>query len=437
MRSFLSILCLTLLFWGCGENQTSSLEDLKRPQDAMIYAQEMEEFQTPEILQELKNTYLKEFFAPFSGMVANPNTQEVFWIQGSLQKYPGYGENLEANTLEYTQGILQNMQIKKYPSASQMALVIKDTNVRAVPTMRPRFSKPNGYPFDRWQNSLIFYGTPVLITHYDVSGRYAHIQTNFVYGWVEVADLALVSKTQAKELLNIKTFVMPNNDTQSIKDKEGRYLTQMRVGKLFMLDDKKQMLLFQRTSSGNLKISKTTADLSDFHSFPQAFSQKAVAYYINLLVGQKYGWGGMYESRDCSAFIRDIFGNFGLYLPRNSYAQAQYGNHQIGLDSLKLPQKESMILQNAIPFATILWLKGHIMLYIGKDQEGRAMVAHSGWSVQSSNLWEKKEHKLGGVVITTLTPAEEYNGILFGSPSLGDRVRIMNQLLPYLKGQIP
>ncbi|RAX51701.1 SH3 domain-containing protein [Helicobacter sp. 10-6591] len=45
----------------------------------------------------------------------------------------------------------------------------------------PKFSKKTGYPFDRWQNSLIFAGTPVLITHFDTSLRFAHIQAGFVF----------------------------------------------------------------------------------------------------------------------------------------------------------------------------------------------------------------------------------------------------------------
>lgn len=435
MKRFFKIALLGFFLIGCNDVRDEKIADLREPQDAMLYVQEKNEKQeSQETLQALKKDYLEKFFAPFASLSPNPNVQEVFWMQGSLKKYPGYGENLEANSKEYTQKILKDMQLELYPSVSQKAIVIKDTNVRAVPTLRPRFSKPNGYPLDRWQNSSIFYGTPVLITHYDASKRFAHIQTEFVYGWVEVSDLALVSDVQIQMLLGVKDFVMPKTDAINLYDKHKQFLTQGRIGKLFMLDSKGRMFAFKRKSSGELRIEFNPFDLKDFHSFPQSFSQKDVAEYINALMGQKYGWGGMYESRDCSSFIRDIFSNFGLYLPRNSYAQAQYGTHQIRLDDLKLSEKEKVILQNAIPFATIVWLKGHIMLYIGKNKNGEPMMAHSGWSVQSENLWGKREHKLGGVVITTLKPANEFNGIIFGAKTLGDRTRIINNLYPYLHG---
>lgn len=435
MRKYFSYLYLILLLGGCKSIQKDTVADLNKPQDAMLYVQKTQNEQSIEALEMLKKQYLKHFFAPFVDLSPNPNIAEVFWIQASLKKNLGFGENLEANSPQLSQKILEDMQIDQYPSSSKKAIIIRDTNVRAVPTFKPMFSRPDGYPFDRWQNSLIFYGTPVLVTHYDVSRRFAHIQTDFVYGWVEVSDLAFPQPAQIQEMFKVKKFAMPKSDEGALLDKNQQYLTQKRIGKLFMLDEHNQILVFKRTSSGDLKIEKLKINLADFHSFPQAFSQTAVAEYINLLIGQKYGWGGMYENRDCSAFIRDILGNFGLYLPRNSFAQAQYGTHQIKLDDLSVKEKEKIIIQNATPFASVIWLKGHIMLYLGKDQNGNVIVAHDAWSVRSEDIFGQKEHKLGGIVITSLKPADEHNGIFFKSPTLGDRAKIVNNFYPTLMEQ--
>lgn len=435
MKKSFSFLLFCFVLWGCKAPQKEEIADLNRPQDAIPYVHQDQIDQSQEALDTLKSQYLKQFFSPFVDLVPNPNREEVFWIEKSLIKSSGFGENLEVDSPQYSQKILESMQIDKYPSLVRKAIVIKDTNVRAVPSIKPVFSKADGYPFDRWQNSLIFYGTPVLITHYDVSRRWAHIQTGFVYGWVEVSDLALISQDQIQEILKVQNFMMPKDDEGALFDKNDRYITEKRIGKLFMFDQNHEMLLFQRTSSGNLKIEKLPVDLESFHPFPQRFSQTAMAEYVNLLVGQKYGWGGLYENRDCSAFVRDVFSNFGLYLPRNSFTQAKYGTHQIKLEDLSLKEKEKMIINNASPFATIIWLKGHIMLYLGKDEEGNVMVAHSAWSVKSSDLFGEREHKLGGVVITTLKPGNEYNGIFFKSPTLGDRARMINNFYPVLMGQ--
>lgn len=437
MRNFINLFLICLFFWGCSNNSQEKkkpIADLLMSQDALEYLpqKKVSRLSSEEMLN-LKENYLKKFFAPFLGMTPNPNIAEVFWIKSSLEKNLGYGENLKPLDPKMTQKILQDMQIPLYPSSAQMAIVIKDSDVRAVPSVHPRFSKPTGFPFDRWQNSMIFYGTPVLVTHFDKSKRFAHIQTEFVYGWVDVSHLAFVTAKQAKELASIKDFVMPKNDEMIITDWRGDYITQARIGKLFALADKDKIWIFKRQSDGKLRIEKTRIDPQAFDSFPVIFSQKKVAEYINALIGRQYGWGGMYEERDCSAFIRDIFSNFALYLPRNSYAQGNLGTRQIKLDTLISSQKEKVLFSNATPFGSVLYLKGHIMLYLGRDKKGRAIVAHSAWSVQAGDIWGKEEYRLGGVVITTLQPANEYNGIWGRGKTLGERVLLVNDLYTLMR----
>lgn len=437
MRNFINLFLICLFFWGCSNNSQEKkkpIADLLMSQDALEYLpqKKVSRLSSEEMLN-LKENYLKKFFAPFLGMTPNPNIAEVFWIKNSLEKNLGYGENLKPLDPKMTQKILQDMQIPLYPSSAQTAIVIKDSDVRAVPSVHPRFSKPTGFPFDRWQNSMIFYGTPVLVTHFDKSKRFAHIQTEFVYGWVDVSHLAFVTAKQAKGLASIKDFVMPKNDEMIITDWRGDYITQARIGKLFALADKDKIWIFKRQSDGKLRIEKTRIDPQAFDSFPVIFSQKKVAEYINALIGRQYGWGGMYEERDCSAFIRDIFSNFALYLPRNSYAQGNLGTRQIKLDTLTSSQKEKVLFSNATPFGSVLYLKGHIMLYLGRDKKGRAIVAHSAWSVQAGDIWGKEEYRLGGVVITTLQPANEYNGIWGRGKTLGERVLLVNDLYTLMR----
>ncbi|WP_199919436.1 SH3 domain-containing C40 family peptidase [Helicobacter enhydrae] len=434
MKRFCSLCIAVLFLYACSEHKDQEIADLKLPQDAMLYVTDQKPQNNAKQIQKLKEVYLAKFFAPFGDLKPNPNIDEVFWIQTSLKKNLGYSHNLEKFDQKDTQSLLQQMQIETYPNAMQKAIITKDTNVRAVPTLKPRFSKPNGYPFDRWQNSLIFYGTPVLITHYDSTKRFAHIQTEFVYGWVEVSDLALIDSAQIKQLEQSKAFVMPNRDDFNLYERNGAFATQARIGKLFVMAGEKQVWGFLRKSDGHLKMIKLPIKTDDFHSFPQAFSQVAVAGYINDLVGQKYGWGGMYEDRDCSAFVRDIYANFGLYLPRNSKAQGEYGTHQIRVEHLTMEEKRKIIIENAQPFATIFWLNGHIMMYIGRDSKGDIMVAHSAWSVQTQDAFGKREHKLGGVVITTLKPGNEFNGYVSRALTLGDRIKVINRLDQELQG---
>jgi hypothetical protein len=39
-------------------------------------------------------------------------------------------------------------------------------------------------------------------------------------------------------------------------------------------------------------------------------------------LGERYGWGHDYDTRDCSGFVSEIYRSFGVLLPRNTSAQA-------------------------------------------------------------------------------------------------------------------
>ncbi|PAF48705.1 hypothetical protein BKH41_05415 [Helicobacter sp. 12S02232-10] len=439
MKIFL-LAILTFLIIGCA-SKDAPLADLSLPQDASFYIQQGENISlSPKVLQDLKENYLKVWFSPWTSMKVDQNKDEVFWVAPSLLKNPGYGENLKKNPLEYTTEIYKDMDIQNYPSASIKAIITTDTSVRAVPSEKPRYNSPSGYPFDRWQNSLIFQGTPVLITHYDLSKEWVHIQSSFVYGWVKSSDIAKIHQKDIDYLLSLKNYVVPNRDKIPLYNSKGEFLTQARIGEIFAIKpaDKtkveksnvKKVYVYKKNIDGYALLIPPEINDSDFSAFPKKIDADSMAGVINAMMGQRYGWGGILENRDCSAFTRDSFANFGILLPRNSASQVKYANNMIDLSQYSAKEKEQYIIKHATPFATILWLKGHIMLYIG-TYKGKAMVAHSAWSISTSKMFSKQQNILGGVVITTLWVGKEKNGIFSRSKMLIDRVLGMSDLYDY------
>jgi hypothetical protein len=132
-----------------------------------------------------------------------------------------------------------------------------------------------------------------------------------------------------------------------------------------------------------------------------------LASIADELIRQPYGWGGMYQDRDCSAMIKDLFAPFGLMLPRHSSHQAKSGFHYTNLGGLSSSQKERTVIQNGIPFLTLLGLPGHIVLYIGHE-DGRALVFQNLWGIRTKGFFGKEGRKIiGQAVITTLSPGGE------------------------------
>ena len=64
------------------------------------------------------------------------------------------------------------------------------------------------------------------------------------------------------------------------------------------------------------------------------------------------------------------------------------------------------------------------MIYLGAI-EGRAIVAHSAWSVTSG---KKYENLLGGVVVSSLYVGDEKNGVFSRNKTLLERVGAMSDM---------
>ncbi|EMG95586.1 NlpC/P60 family protein [Helicobacter pylori GAM119Bi] len=427
-----------------------TLKDLSLPQEASSYLASSQNGShnnqsiDPQALKEiLKEGYLKAWYSPWLDAKVKSNKKEVFWILKEMNKSTGYGEDLKPNAKAFNDELIKSMDIERYPSAKIKAVVVRDSDVRAVPTNKPYYLSQKGYPFDRYQNSLIFQGTPVLITHFNTDKTYAHIQSSFVYGWIKVSDLAYMHDKDIELLTKIKNYVMPIKDKIPLYTDYGDFYTDARVGELFALipqsqnasqnPQKKELKAygFLRDAKGYAALQSVILNEKDFFVFPKAFTSENMAYFIDTMLGQKYGWGGLLGNRDCSAFTRDSFANFGILLPRNSYAQSRYANNYVDLSSMKAKEKEDYIIKNATPFGTLIYLKGHIMLYLGAYNH-QAIVAHSIWSVQTQKHFKTLSHKIGGVVITSLWLAEEHNGAFSKKKLLIDRVLGMSDLKDFV-----
>ncbi|MFP6218907.1 SH3 domain-containing protein [Helicobacter pylori] len=447
MRYFLVV--FLFLFVGCMKKDFT-LKDLSLPQEASSYLASSQNGShnnqsiDPQALREnLKESYLKAWYSPWLDAKVKSNKKEVFWILKEMNKSTGYGEDLKPNAKAFNDELIKSMDIAHYPSAKIRAVVVRDSDVRAVPTNKPYYLSPKGYPFDRYQNSLIFQGTPVLVTHFNTDKTYAHIQSSFVYGWIKVSDLAYMHDKDIELLTHLKDYVMPIKDKIPLYTDYGGFYTNARVGELFALipqsqnasqkPQKKELKAygFLRDAKGYADLQSVILDEKDFFVFPKAFTSENMAYFIDTMLGQKYGWGGLLGNRDCSAFTRDSFANFGILLPRNSYAQSRYANNYMDLSSMKAKEKEDYILKNATPFGTLIYLKGHIMLYLGAYNH-QAIVAHSIWSVQTQKHFKTLSHKIGGVVITSLWLAEEHNGAFSKKKLLIDRVLGMSDLKDFV-----
>ena len=94
-------------------------------------------------------------------------------------------------------------------------------------------------------------------------------------------------------------------------------------------------------------------------------------------IDSPYGFGGQAGGRDCSRFIMDLFESFDLRLPRHSGWQAKAGTFALDVARQSEQQKLRSLELAAEHGAVLLYFPGHIMLYLGRDEDGRDMAIHA------------------------------------------------------------
>lgn len=118
-------------------------------------------------------------------------------------------------------------------------------------------------------------------------------------------------------------------------------------------------------------------DLSRIESAPP-LTRANVLREAFALLDEPYGWGGQNGGRDCSRYTLDILHRFGVDLPRHSASQAVTGRYSIDVEGIDdLDAKLELIDRAHEDGLVLLEFRGHIMLYLGRFQDGRPMAIHS------------------------------------------------------------
>jgi len=262
--------------------------------------------------------------------------------------------------------------------------------------------------FDNFQQSSLPAGTPVFITLISRDKKWLLVETDHLIGWAPAADIAVVTADFIKSwengnyitIVRDKTPVSVHGKIQflaplgAVFPKFGGNGESMRIG------------IAQRGADGKASLSEGSVPAEAAAAKPLPFTARNVARLAGELVGGKYGWGGFQGKRDCSATTKDLFAPFGILLPRNSIDQAGAGRF-VSLLGLSPEKKEAMIAKQGVPWRTLLWTPGHIMLYIGTHR-GKPLIFHNFWKVGTRGANGAKGRIIvGKTVITTLHPGSE------------------------------
>lgn len=373
--------------------------------------------------QSLSATALTE---KISGASARPG-QPRFYANGtavSAAQWQAYQHNL-------------NIEAVQPANPVRFGLVVKRTDLRSMPTADRVHNENMALDLDRFQETALFPGEAVAVLHQSRDGKWLLLQNYHYTGWVQAADIALGSRQQVLAYSEQAPFLVVTGARAYTS-----YTPAVPAISELLLDMGSRLPLLTTKDTGHnvhgqnphasyiVKLPVRNSDGSlDFTPALIARQQDVSIGYLpyttaNVLqqafkfLGDRYGWGHDYDSRDCTGFIIEIYRSFGLLMPRNSGQQGEgsYG-HNIRFSAQSSHSDKLAAISDASA-GDLIYRPGHVMLYLGNDN-GEPFVIHSVHELAYFSGKDSEKNAgatqvkpelyqgiLNGVAVTPLTPLQ-------------------------------
>lgn len=292
---------------------------------------------------------------------------------------------------DYYQNLWKQMNLSGIGEKNKVAcaVMVRRTNIRTFPTSDESLSEPDDMEFDIFQETAAGPAEPVLILHRSLDGSWCFVQLYNYCGWVPSADIAVAKDRQSwLAYVNPADYLVVTGNRLGL-DFPDPLPVELTMGTKVPLaggrktdgafndqapDGGYAVLLPVRGDNGEL-LTKTAlipggADVSVGNL---SYNRANIIRQAFKILGERYGWGGMFNARDCSAFVMDVYKSFGLMLPRNGDEQERSAGLTASFEGLNTRQRYAL-LDSLLPGAS-LHTPTHELLYLGRH-EGLYYVIH-------------------------------------------------------------
>lgn len=315
------------------------------------------------------------------------------------------GEELAGDALLSSYRKNCNMDFLADLNTVKYGIVCSRADVRELPTKDVLSEKRGDVLTDILQNTALPVNEPVLVLHRSLDGKWYYILSNEYSGWVEESHIGLCSSREEwvkireqKDFLVVtgdKVYLEPN----PVNARTDRFELTMGTRVLIALEEEYKGIVDGRNVVDNYVVKIPVREQDGSLSWEIAmvpvgkevsrgyleYTRANVLKLSFSLLGNYYGWGGAFGSRDCSSMVKDIYACFGFRLPRNSSAQALIPSEG-RMDLSKLSVKEKKQRLNSLEAGTLLQMPGHVMIYLGCVDRHYYVISANG---QFSDVGEK------------------------------------------------
>ena len=335
--------------------------------------------------------------------------------------YDERGEPVRPATFD---DLLNALNLDAIPAsqATRYGMVVKRADLRTFPTRLRVFRARGDTDIDRFQESALFPGAPLVILHASRDGQWLYVVNDFYAAWIEstavaagTRDVVLGYGAKSPYLVvtgaTVKTVFTPAAPAVS----ELQLDMGVRVPVLADWPPNEPVNgqhpyaahvieLPVREVDGSLSFAPAllpkTADaandylpLNDANVVRQAFK----------FLGERYGWGHSHNARDCSGFVSEVYRSFDVRMPRNTRDQAvSPAFNRIELTSADSHQQRLEVLRT-LRIGDLVYIPRHVMMVVGHER-GMPYVIHDTTGITYRHQGKRVRVPLNGVSVTPLAP---------------------------------
>lgn len=331
------------------------------------------------------------------------------------------GKPIDRETLA---GIAADEDADAIPASqpARYGMAVRRSLLRLHPTDLHAFPSTDALDFDSFQGGILFPGDAVVVLHRSRDRQWLFVQTWQGPAWVHGEDIAVGPATAVLGYRKGGPYrVVTGDKVRTVFTPEAPAVSELQLDMgvtvpLAQVPPDQPVNGEGPSQSWPVEL-PTRADDGTLH-FIAALLPKAedtAPSYLPLtraniirqafkFLGERYGWGHMYNARDCSGFTSDVYRSMGVILPPNSGAQGASPafRHQrfTATDGPAARLKAVM----AADVGDLLVVPGHVMMILGKVGGQPYVIQDVPYAIFRDRAGALHKTKLNQVSVTPLLP---------------------------------
>jgi hypothetical protein len=357
---------------------------------------------TPPEIHSFNQQMLKELASYIIDLKTLPLAYSAAMLQKFIdQPFPkkaAYVDGIRVGD-EYFAQIKEQMNLGGIQGSNLLryGVIVRRTNLKIFPTAEIVSDAADDPAFDMFQDSALLVNEPVAVLHQSKDQQWFFIRMYFCSGWVRAEDVALLPDRASwleYQAPDEDFLVVTGNHIKLDRNPFSPALSglELSMGTILPLAtpeeipqsldgratyDNYVVKVPVRNNYGQLSVKLAMIPVSkDVSVGFLPYTRANLLRQAFKLDGDRYGWGGMLEARDCSALVLEIYRCFGFNAPRNSSPQGKAPGKVTDLTGLGQEARRNA-LDQLQPGAT-LHFPGHVMFYLGKDNNRYYVISALG-----------------------------------------------------------